>query len=386
MIYRIEKFKNINIIQVRWAGQVRRAGYILPFTLMCISVLVWLLTYMFNTSSVFVPFARMSAQREKAVVLAQSGLQLAISQLAHKHQDKKDENKQDKKDIKKGDANTEQLRALYQRILPTLNHWQTVQLTAKHDGIDATIEFCISSEDGKININSLYNYKKKEFIDKDFVAKICGRIEKQMQTKGLVQSLDDFFKKNEQGCQDITELLLAPGFEVFNRFTFYEPNLGKGDTKPFYLTDIFTIYTQKDTLDPWLLSDSMCGILECTRASSEKDDIKKRKTLIKKALKEFKVTHDWQIDWDILLDPIYSKKFNQLPREIQGTQGQQKTPTALDKKSKLSHETRPTVFSVMVRAKVGKVVQKMYAILDRSAVLLPDAESFSVTVKKLYWI
>ena len=53
----------------------------------------------------------------------------------------------------------------------------------------------------------------------------------------------------------------------------------QGKTRYYiYLTDIFTVWSSSDKIEPWLFSDSINGILGLPRV--EVDDIKKRKEQI----------------------------------------------------------------------------------------------------------
>ena len=48
--------------------------------------------------------------------------------------------------------------------MPTLNRWQTFELTEEIDGLDGEIKLCITCEDGKLDLNQWYDFNKKKFI------------------------------------------------------------------------------------------------------------------------------------------------------------------------------------------------------------------------------
>jgi len=77
-------------------------------------------------------YVRSQINQEQAKLLATSGITIALSGLTEK------------------------------TLLPHLNRWQTFHLTKDIDGVDGTIYICISSEDGKLNINKAFDFDKNE--------------------------------------------------------------------------------------------------------------------------------------------------------------------------------------------------------------------------------
>lgn len=65
-------------------------------------------------------------------------------------------------------------------FFPSLHQWQTFKLKEGVEGIDATIRICLSCEEGKINLNNIYDFKEKKFNNgaEKFLQDIFGRIEK----------------------------------------------------------------------------------------------------------------------------------------------------------------------------------------------------------------
>ena len=109
--------------------------------------------------SVFIGYTFSSSQllANQARTLALGGVQLAISQLdMNNKSDKKDEHK-------KEDPKESKLKNFLTRILPNINRWQSFELKDELDGIEGQIDFCISCENGKININKAFDFKKLEF-------------------------------------------------------------------------------------------------------------------------------------------------------------------------------------------------------------------------------
>ncbi len=355
-----------------------KQGYILVLTLLLISISVILVTYMFNRGTVFVPFMRTMVEREKANVLALGGLQLAMSQLATQVK------LQETKDGKLQKISDEQIaKELLQTILPSLNQWQSFDLKEEIDGIDATLKMCIMSEDGKLDINQLYDFQKKKFIGegqpkgdmKKIAKQLFITIEKSTGGKSLFQGFEKFLKERQYNIQDATELLTIKEFDVFKNKVFYEPP-SKGEAKKdsskkrsLYLTDVFTVWSGKKTIQPWLFSDSMRGVLGIKKVES--GDMKDRKNIIKKWLKEFKLSWQWPDGWKKIFSPIYSKDFKSFAQGID---------------SVLSTKFEPQIFSVLSYATVGKVTQRLFAVIERKKVSNDKTVTFDITLKKLYRI
>ena len=158
-------------------------GYVLLLTMLIVSLIVSLTTYIAYRTTMFVPYAKIAASQQKARMLAYSGLQLAISQLCafdpqQENQDVQEKQlkgqaqsttqlseKKDGLEKKVRPDTTEIARQLLKNVLPMLNSQQDVPLKKKIDGIDGTIRFAIFCEQGKFDINMLYDFDKHRFVD-----------------------------------------------------------------------------------------------------------------------------------------------------------------------------------------------------------------------------
>lgn len=375
---------------------------------MILSLCVVLVTYIFNKGAVAVPYNYAMAKREQAKLLALSGIQVAISQLA-----KPIIIKQKPKSTTPTPPNVpnqpaepsaqEQATNQYiERLVPSINRWQTFNLTENKDGVDGQIKISISSEDGKININEWYDFDKHEF--KSFSLSATpppapqtqpGQSTQQnaQQTKpgekkeevvklvlvsvfkdagqDLMSEFEKFLKERQYRLDDVTELLQVKGFESYKHRLFYEPPTKEGQKgeRPMYLSDIFTVWSGKMTLDPWLLSDSVAGMLGLKRV--ELGDTEKRKKLVSQAIKEFKPTADAKENWKKVFEPLYGKDFSSLPKGIEFI---------------LHMKFAPSLFSVLSYGKVGDVTQKLLAILESKQEFKEDTLSFIVTIKKVIWL
>jgi hypothetical protein len=341
-------------------------GYIMIFTLLAIGAAMVVATYIGHRGSYYLPFSHMILAREKAKALTLGGVQVAIAQLAQLP-------KKANKNAQEGQQSSPEKEFL-QRILPTLNRWQEFELKENNDGIDGKLSICLMCEDGKINLNRIIDWEKKTFLGdeksgwKAIMQEICKSIERITKTSNLFATFEKIIKEKQFPFNDATELITNKEFNFFKDILFYQPpTTKKQDT--IYLTDIFTVWSGSDKLEPWLFSDSINGLFGLPRV--EVDDIKKRKEQVEGWVKNFKEKSNWQQDWQTILMPIYGKELRTLPKNID---------------SMLSTTFDPQYFSVLVHGKVGDATQIVYAILERNKQSQGDTTEYDVVIKKLYWL
>jgi hypothetical protein len=309
-------------------------------------------------------------EREQAKVLAMSGIQCALSML---------------------DTPTEPPRSpkkWLERIIPSINRWQTITFKEDSDGFDGRIKFCISCEDGKLNLNQLYDFKKHSWISLEnkniepIVKQLCERIEKKTHTRELFKELNDFLSKREYLLEDNTELLtknergnfkLLEWGKTFEKTIFYEPLQNNNTQKdksagayPLYLNDIFTVWTDTPSIEPWFFSDSICALLDLPRATI--GSIEEREQLINQWVNQFSMKRTWPDSWSQQLSKLYNQENNNaLPSFL---------PTIL-----FSNAFNPRVFSVISYGTAGQITQKVCAILERLS-----GSSGTFVIKRVYWI
>jgi len=363
----------------------QRDGFILVLTLLILSIAVLLVNqlYVVGTTSVF--FDRAMIDREKAKTLALGAVRLAENQLAIVKKEKETSKEKQTKEVPEKDKYKQEQKFL-ERILPALNRWQTVELKEKLDGIAGTIKLCISCEDGKLNINQLYDFEKKKFIplaqlqqqdaktdkktDTTEMQTLFASIAKLTGVKELFAPFEKFLKERHYRLNDTTELLKRSEFQqAFSSTIFYEPpekqERQTTQKRAIYLMDLFTIFSGTAKLEPWLLSDSVAAVLGFTRAQA--DDKEKRTKELPALLKEFKPTVSLEKEWNTLFKPLYGKEFKSLTKETQAM---------------LQTTFEPKTFSVLIHATVGAITQKLYVILQRT-----NQESYEqFTVQRLYWL
>jgi hypothetical protein len=359
-----------------------KQGYILVMALMIMTIGIALTTQLFNKGMLYASFSTMAVNREKATQLALAGTQIAMSQLsvAATQESKSGQAAQSQK-------SSEEKKVL-EKILPMINRAQSFELKHEIEGIDATISVIISCEEGKININALYDFAQKKFVNegqakgdgKKFLQDICLRIESLTGGKNLFFGLEKYLKDHNRKLNDVTELFNIPEFGIFKNLIFYESSHEKAQgektqgKRPIYVTDIFTVDSDTSSIEPWLFSDSVCALLGLKRATG--GEIHQRKEMVGDLLKDFKPEMVWQKDFDRYVAKIYGKDFTSLPKDIDYF---------------FNMTFNPRTFSVLSLAKVGTMTVKMYALLTKIEEPLEQKSGehkvkTQWVVKKMYWI
>lgn len=332
-------------------------GYILAVTLALIALCMFITTYVFNKGFVFSRFSQTMVDREKSRQLAYGGIQLAISQLAippknpQQAQGERDEKKlSDPKALQAEKGAESTAKNLIKAILPIINKAQKFILKQSIDGVNGELSITLGSEEGKININRLYDFDKHKFIgegqpngDMKKIAQEIFALIKEKMNLDLFGDFEKFLKERKYPLNDVTELLKIPSFEIFKSDLFYDStnqNNNDPQKQKIYLTDLFTIASPKKEIEPWLLSNSMMALLKLNRANAPAvDDL----------LKNFKEQSDWKTDWNKIFKPFYDVEYNALPKSI----------------APLFNPTfAPKIFSVLSQATVNKVSVRIFAILE----------------------
>lgn len=357
-------------------------GFVIPLVLLLISIITVLVIGIYQRGSTFVPYMNVVIKREQAKMLALSGVQVAMSQLAQPRgfdeKQKPDERKDQQKQAAQQPSAQQQAKDLLFELLPTLNQWQTFALKKSIDGIDGKIQIALSSEDGKIDINNIYDFTRRRFVGegqttgdwKKVMQYVCKQIQKKMKiSEDLFESFEKFLKQRHYKVNDATELLPLDAFKQFARTIFYAPPKTKNESdRPFYLLDIFTVYGSQQ-LQPWLLSDSIRGIFQMKRV--EPIDEKKKKEMIEEVLKKFSLNITIAKDWNTLFQPLYGIELKRLFKGIEPL---------------FASSFDPRIFSVVSYGVIGDMTQRVFAVLERVRHVDKAKTWYDVKVRKLYWI
>lgn len=93
--------------------------------------------------------------------------------------------------------------------------------------------------------------------------------------------------------------------------------------------------------------------------------------MVNDALKTFKATLQWPGDWQNTFAKLYGQEFTNLPKGIE---------------SIFQTKVEPKVFSVLSYGTVGKVTQRVCAVVERIKEQKDKKLMFTVVIKKLYWL
>lgn len=370
-------------------------GYILMTTFSLMAIALFVVSAIFNRGIVYVPSGYSLIAREKAKMIALSSISIAQAILAEPPSGQKKDEKSSalKKTSNDQDKKNKEEQTFFARLFPIVNKWQIFQLKESIEGIDAEIGLKISCEDGKINLNRIFDFAKGEFTTqkgetsfqellqgaakqktdwKKFIQELCNRIDQKIGTKKLFDSLMYFLKKRHYPLNDVTQLFDMPdnGEIIKKTMRFEFPGVKKKEKESdICITDIFTVYGTQRAIEPWVLADSLAQLLELTPIS---EFVKKdTKSEYKKIIQSFKVSSNWKTEWDTLLKPIFGKQLQTLPESID---------------SFLTKTFDPRTFMVLSYAIVNKVTVRLCAILARVKQREGNQDMYELKVKKLYWL
>lgn len=332
--------------------QHNQPGYILALTLAFISMLMFLGAYVANKGLVFSSYSKTMINREKATQLAYGGIQLALSQIAGEPI-KKEAPKNEQKGASAGKTpqqNESDGKQLLKQLLPVFNKPQTFTLKQSIEGINGTVAIAIGSEEGKINLNAIYDFDKHKFVGegnpqndmKKMMQEVFNLI-KERTGADLFAEFERHLKDRKYPINDVTELLSLKGFDVFRNAIFFDPfTSGQKDKKqPLFLTDLFTVSASRAGIEPWFLSPSVLAAMNLKRDSEKSvDDL----------LKNYKDRVDWKTDWANSLKNLYSVDYGAIPKGIA---------------SLFTAAFEPKFFNVISLGTVGGISVRILAIIER---------------------
>ncbi len=335
-----------------------KRGYILFLLFTILSVCSVLISLYFSQVLIYHKLIHTLINKEKATRLALSGTTLAQALLTPDQKEETQEKASEKKDQESEGQKT--LTALFD----CWNKESVYDLTEQKDGFQATIKLCISSEQGKLNLNSLYDFEKKKFLFEGTPQdrkKLCiwlfEKIAAITKKPSLFPAFEQHLAKRDFDFNDVCELITIKEFAAaFDQHLFLNFTQ-KIDTEllapkklpeptGIFLTDIFTVSTEQDTINPWLFSHSWCKILDL-RPKQELNNEEKKKLFSKVAK-----TSAWESDWDKNLKDFYQKDFKDLPVEI---------------KTILTTEFEANIFSLLLKVNIGETNSTIFTIVKSKA-------------------
>ena len=327
-------------------------AFVLLFVVMMMAVVTMLTQQLLRGVMVGTMFDKTMIARERAEILALGGLQVAIALLTQEKEVAKPGNAQDAQEKEKLDPEKDAKKFLT-KILPILNRWKIFKLQQKEDGLDGTLKICISCEEGKLNLNEIFDFKKGAF--KTEFEPLIGVL--QIDNKHeVIKFLTEFLKKRNKKLDDLSELMTIPEFAKLD--IFYNPpefidkkQKEKDDKKKdrnIALFDLFTLEGEKSLMQPLLFSDGMCAVFGLHRPMAE--DTVKMKDKFKVVIDQYKKEwgNDWVKTWEIVR-PIF---------ECQGALAPQFAKL-------FAQEFEPSLFSVLSLGIVDGVEQRILAIIKK---------------------
>ena len=307
-----------------------------------------------------------------SLALGQSFLSVSAED-AQKEGDQKSQDVPAEKSEKKPPVDLTKL--LLEKLLPVLGKPQEIKFIDVKKDFPVVIHLTFFSEAGKININSLYNLVQKKFYDegvegkdrKVFATWLFDKISKITGKPSLLGPFTEHMKQRKAPLNDVTELLVIKEFATcFNQAVFYEQqpaNLPPDQkNKKIFLTDVFTVSCENDTIQPWLLSPSVCALLDIAQKNDKNDILEKKEE--KLDLSSFKQKSDWNTDWDTMLKSLYGISYDRVPKEIREI---------------LATQFSATVFSVLASVTNENMTVQIFAILKQKR--LPDGAIFYDIIK-----
>ena len=231
--------------------------------------------------------------------------------------------------------------------------------------VDSNMMLSVVVETGKLNINGLYDFSKKKFVKegegsgdrKKLSQWVFDRIAQTGGGKSLFEPFSEFLKNRKFPLNDVTELLAIPEFaQYFYEAVFYDSSQKEGSHKKLYLSDLFTVVSETDTIQPWALSPSLIKILGGSVSSL---DSKK----IEASLKNFAAEMDWPKNWDGTVGNLYGIKFDNLSEEMKSILTAQFEATIFSITLKVHDHKNKVGLSALLKKKTEKSGQSTYDIL-----------------------
>lgn len=364
----------------------KRSGYVLALAMGFVAVVSVLVTGLVHRVIVFHRVQYALVDREQARLLALSGINIAIAQItdAQKAGEKKKEEKQDQQKqqkqqmpkpqvapgVKQSQGQPQQtqgevsIKDQLTKLTAIINRWQTFSLP-QQAGVEGSCEIYIASEQGKIDLNSVYDFSQRKFIKRDGFdgEKICQlvgeKLSSVLKSGSFVELLTAFLKERGYPLDDVSQLVADKRFEKLRDHLFVTPSDG------IALYDLFTVETQQAQIQPWLISSGIGSVLGF-KVGKVLDAKIWQKSLEK--LPASVGTLIWQQQWDTLLAPVYGKEYAKLTNEV---------------KSMFAQKFESAPFSVVSYGKFGAFTTKVYAIIEAKKSEQGAPAGFGI--RKLYW-
>jgi len=355
----------INRNHIMLINKQNSQGFILPLAMIIIFSITAVLIKLMTRISVSLPLKTMVLEREQAKQVALMGVKIIQAQLSGCVKEEKEK------------------QAWTKEFLTTLNTWQTFTLQEKTDGIEGSVKIYVSSEEGKIPINALWDFKNKKFIDKNIVdvKELLGSVmltqqggnKKDEENSGnssssILEALEKILKTVNDPLEDITQLLSEASFRRLSPTSPDDTLFAPMQPSSIILGDLFTVARTEPTIQPLLFSSSVKAIFGLQQTNTDKE---KRAEELKNLVDKLKDSVDWSNQWNDLVAKSYGKTYDKLSTVLTKTFN-----PAVGASLK-------SLISVVSYGKVGNVTQKVLAVLSQE---LDSNKCVMYNIRKLYWL
>lgn len=286
--------------------------------------------------------------RTQAQVLALNGLTLAIAQITKQPT------------TKKNNPDYNPKAAALENLLSFLNRQQSFVLSKETDGMDGTINLCISCEEGKLPLQNLIDPSTKKFFKpyEQFLKNTCTSESEKI--ADFTPQLGIMLQKQSPPLEDPSQIQSIVKQPLFHN-PFRPKKTAKNTPQPHnaYVFDLFSLWNTTGKINPLLLSSSCCTALKLKKPFISTRDDKDQKEIyhrIAETISKERGT-DWEKNWSVL-SPLYGAK-PQMPA---------------DAASLFSEAVEPTMFSVLSCGIVRGIEQRLYAIIHKRTTPAKQAE------------
>lgn len=337
-------------------------GYVLPLSLMMVATLMILVTSIINRVAVTRYVTRNEQMLAQAKLLALSGVQIACAQL----QEAKEQSALQGKEKKMQKVAEPQLGGI--NGFEQVSFWHEYKTTQSVDGVDGNIAWYIVPEAGKIPINALFDFKKKNFVQD---AKTDGRkvmtavgqlLQPYLKSINFVEVVEKFLTTQKEPIDDITKFREIPELQPFTSVFFPQQRMEKEKNVPTF-ADLFTVTMTQREINPLYMSLSLQTVLAIPVPSN--GSIKSTRKQLADLLLDGKTTKVFEEKNEEFL---YKKQLKDIRAEIQPL---------------FSTKFEVTYFSVVSYGKLDALTQGVYAIIERT---LNKDKQAEYVIRKIYWI
>lgn len=354
------------------------SGYILLLTTFIVATSILLISFVVSRVATYRQLTRVSVNKQAARLIARSGIDIAISELmifAEPSEEKTKQNKptdtiQNKQEAeKKSEGKSEESLADF--VQKKLNTWHKFDLTDKQEGMEATCTIYITSEQGKININNLYDFSQKRFKTigstdgkkvLEFIADRLKPVLEGQRTKiDLVRLIEQAFQDRKGPLEDMSQIITPKGSDALQECLFPDPE--KKDR--IALFDLFTT-AKTQGLHPLAATPStklVIGFKAPSKDEKEKPTNEQIDNILNKSI------NDWKKEWEPTLSKLFGINYDGIPEPV---------------KSLFANKFGQTLFFVVSYGKVGSVTEKAAALIEKNQTGNMKAKPF--VIRKFYWL